>query len=100
MCRDKQFQDEDELEHLAEMLWYADQAYEGESERTLSKRLEKKGARQTPFAMHARLEKLACRTRLGSACHTWLDSSLAGTLRRPTHRHCFISTLHRHSIVS
>ncbi|CAK0787789.1 hypothetical protein CVIRNUC_011011 [Coccomyxa viridis] len=40
---DKQFQDEDKLKHLAEMLWYADQAYEGESERTLSKRLEKRG---------------------------------------------------------
>ena len=44
MCRNKQFQDEGKLKHLAEMLWYADQAYEGESERTLSKRLEKRGA--------------------------------------------------------
>ena len=41
---DQQFQDESELKHLSEMLWYADQAYEGESERTLSKRLEKRGA--------------------------------------------------------
>lgn len=43
-CRGEQYSDEGELEHLAQMLWYADQAYEGESERTLSKRLEKRGA--------------------------------------------------------
>lgn len=32
------------LEHLGEMLWFADQAYEGESERTLHGRLMKRGA--------------------------------------------------------
>ena len=36
--------DEARLEHLGEMLWYADMAYEGESERTLHDRLVKKGA--------------------------------------------------------
>ena len=42
-CRNERFEDEGELKHLSEMLWYADQAYEGESEKTLSQRLSKKG---------------------------------------------------------
>ena len=42
-CRHELYMDERELKHLAEMLWYADQAYEGESEKTLSQRLSKKG---------------------------------------------------------
>ena len=56
MCRDKQYQDEGKLKHLAEMLWYADQAYEGESERTLSKRLEKRGARAPLILIQAEHE--------------------------------------------
>lgn len=35
--------DEAKLQSLGEMLWFADQAYEGESERTLHARLMKKG---------------------------------------------------------
>jgi len=40
----KEVPDEATLEHLGEMLWFADQAYEGESERTLHGRLMKRGA--------------------------------------------------------
>lgn len=39
--------DEAKLQLLGNMLWFADQAYEGESERTLHARLMKKG--QHPF---------------------------------------------------
>ena len=42
-CRGKESVDGGELELLGEMLWFADQAYEGESERTLHARLMKKG---------------------------------------------------------
>lgn len=42
-CRHKQYNDDAELGLLADMLWYADMAYEGESERTLSQRLAKRG---------------------------------------------------------
>ena len=42
-CRHKQYNDDAELELLADMLWYADMAYEGESERTLSQRLGMRG---------------------------------------------------------
>ena len=43
LSRDKEAPDEDRLKLLSEMLWFADQAYEGESERTLHNRLVKKG---------------------------------------------------------
>ena len=39
--------DESELEHLGRMLYFADQAYEGESEATLAGRLAKLGAAST-----------------------------------------------------
>ncbi len=42
-CSGKESVDETKLEQLGEMLWYADMAYEGESERTLHERLTKKG---------------------------------------------------------
>ena len=42
--RGKDVPDEDRLKLLGEMLWFADQAYEGESERTLHNRLIKRGA--------------------------------------------------------
>jgi hypothetical protein len=35
--------DKERLNHLAEMLWFADQAYEGESEKVLHARLVKRG---------------------------------------------------------
>ncbi|BDA47245.1 probable Sn1-specific diacylglycerol lipase alpha [Coccomyxa sp. Obi] len=41
--RAKESVDEAKLQLLGEMLWFADQAYEGESERTLHARLTKKG---------------------------------------------------------
>ena len=84
MCRDKQFQDEDKLKHLAEMLWYADQAYEGESERTLSKRLEKRGE-NAPLIFTRKGVKSACRACPDLVWQTWMDSSLAGNLRRISH---------------
>ena len=53
ICSGKESVNEKELETLGEMLWYADMAYEGESERTLHERLMKKGApalSSPPFA--------------------------------------------------
>ena len=102
MCRNKQFQDEDKLKHLAEMLWYADQAYEGESERTLSKRLEKRGA--CPSNSYPGRADLACDAHLGSAL--MLDLTGKPTCRRPDahqshmHQHCSIPSLHHCGIVT
>ena len=101
MCRDKQFQDEDKLKHLAEMLWYADQAYEGESERTLSKRLEKRGA--CPPNSHPGRADLACDAHLGSALLNLTEKS---TCRRSDahqshmHQHCSIPSVHHCGIAT
>ena len=60
-CRSERFEDETELKHLAEMLWYADQAYEGESEKTLSQRLGKKGmdgALMSGHSLHSHCKRL------------------------------------------
>ena len=64
-CRHDRFEDEGELKHLSEMLWFADQAYEGESEKTLSQRLGKKGLNS---ASQSKLSTSACNTLRPFAC--------------------------------